>query len=92
MTFAARYHSAGVKRFFYALYPLGCSLASLAFLSQSKILAWLFLTLAVGIGAGVFIILRQLRADQNEYAAIMRMQYSAGLAFSVFALISLIFF
>ncbi len=85
MTFAVRYGITGARINYYALYPIGILLFTFALWSIASFTSALFFLIALIVGIFVAIKITALKGLPSEYHFVMRLKYTAGLSFSLFA-------
>lgn len=90
VTFAVKYGIEGVRVNYYALFPIGVLLFTLAFWSISPYASAAFFVIASLVGLFIGVKIRTLRGAPEEYRFVMRLKYMAGLAFALFALVLLV--
>jgi hypothetical protein len=84
MTFTAKYGLPGVKRIFYALFPLGILLLSASMAAFDARLGGVFLILGAVSGLWVGRMMAGLRMAADEYGKVMAVKYVASGLFAVF--------
>ncbi len=91
LSFAVHFGLEGVKRFFAASYPVGLLLTSAALASRRADLGLGFLIAGTAGGLITARTLSRLQGSSEEYRVVMRLKYSASLAFVGFLTAALIY-
>jgi hypothetical protein len=84
LTFTARYGLAGVRSAFAILFPAGTVLLAGAMAVMDPRLGAAFLCLGGVAGAVIWLVLRKVRMDAEEYGRVMAVKYVASGLFGVF--------
>src|SRR5690606_24872215 len=78
VTFTAKFGLRGVKRAYAGLFPAGVFLLASAMATLDPRLGAVFLILGSASGAGVWLVIRDLRQSPEEYGRVMGVKYAAS--------------